>query len=208
MKKQMIRRCPWCGHEIDELKLLNQMLKKCSHCDHQYIEIDSEFGEEHRLHNIRMALLALSLVSAFLLVYSPLFIFLSQTLMIAFSLIKSMQTNHRRDNDKDIFTYKKYTADITFTEKLSTRQKKKYLSTCNVIPVCFVNAENIPVSHTICIYIENAAVISENKYECTFSFLPLSEVKFAISETGIRFYLFDDKLKIAEGVVTGRKDAF
>ena len=209
MKKQIIRRCPWCGHEVDELGLRNRTVKKCSHCDHKYTYGDCEFGEEHRIRNIRIALLTLSVVSSFFIIYSPLFMYLASALLIiATYLINPRQINYARDNDTEKFTYKRYSADITFTEKFSIKQKKLYLSNDNIIPVCFVNSENIPVSHTICICIENAAVISENKFECTFLFLPFSEVKFNINETGIRFYLFDEERKIAEGVVTGKKDAF
>lgn len=209
MKKQIISRCPWCGHEIKDPWMNITSVKKCRLCEHEYIYSDCEFGEENKIRNIRIIMLILSVVFMYFIVYSQVFMYLAvAALSIAQYLINPSQINNKRYNDTDIFTYKRYSADITFTEELRKKQKKLYLSNCNIIPVCFVNDENIPVSHTICIYIENAAVISENKFECTFSFLPLSEVKFNIEDFGIRFYLFDDKRKIAEGVVTGKKDAF
>ena len=209
MKKQIIKRCPWCGHNIEESGLLNQMIKKCSHCDHQYTESVCEFGKQRPLAIIWISLMLLSIIFfALSAICSLKFIILAHAALSIIPLIGGNQKNYFRDNDTDRFMYKKYTADIFFNKELSKKQKKSYLIEASIIPVCFIDSNGFPVSNTICIFIENAGIKSDNNFECTFSFLPLSEVKFNIEGTGIRFFLFDEKYRIGEGVVTGIKDAF
>ena len=211
MKKQIIKRCPWCGHDIEKSGVINQMIKKCSHCDHQYTESVCEFGNQRPLAIIWISLMLLSIVFLVLSgIYSLKFIILAHATLSVIPLIGGNQKNYIRDDEYDTskFMYKKYTADIFFNEELSKKQKKSYLIDASIIPVCFVDLNDFPVSNTICIFIENAAIKSDNNFECTFSFLPLSEVKFNIKGTGIHFFLFDGKYRIGEGVVTGIKDAF
>lgn len=59
MRNNIIKRCPWCGSEVEKLGLRTQTIKKCPKCEKKYTYGGSGFGDSNAEKYIKIALLIL-----------------------------------------------------------------------------------------------------------------------------------------------------
>lgn len=55
----------------------------------------------------------------------------------------------------------------------------------------------------MCLYI-GCEKITENEFECVFSFLPFSNVTYVIKDENARFFLFKEHKKIGSGMLLAK----
>ena len=208
MKNNKIRRCPWCGSEVEKLGLKTQTIKKCRKCGGEYTYGGSGFGDGNVKKYIKLALLVFCIICLYLCVYNKIFGFIMILSFIAVYSFDINEINYQRYNDSDAFIRKKYISVIRFNNNYSEKEIKTLLSNDNIFPICFIDNNQRPVSNDICISVEVTRKLSDNSYECIFSFLPLSCVKFDIKEPDTKFIVFNNHEKVGEGIVKGEKEGF
>lgn len=149
-----------------------------------------------------------TVVCLYLNVYNHIFcVFIPIFIIIVYAI--GYDSTYSRYEDQNKFQNKKYITRFIFQKSdYKKRNQKTLLRNDSIVPICFVNDKGFPISNNICVCIEDARVLSDNEYECIFSFLPLSEIKYNIKEFNLRFFFFDDYQKMGEGVVLREKEGF
>lgn len=208
MKKNNIKRCPWCGSKVDKLGLKNQTIKKCLKCNHKYTYGDTGFGDSNGKKYIRLALRLIAFICLTLSVFNPIFYVLMLILTALSFAIGYDELNYTRYDDSERFTYKKYIAEIRFNSDYTKKEIKLLLSNDNIFPICFVDNNQQPISNDICISVEDAKKTHDNLFEFTLSFLPLSEVKYSINEFNVKFICYDNGIIVGEGKVLKESTKF
>ncbi len=197
MKKH---KCPWCGEDVFMLSVYSTVKAKCNNCGHYYT-----YCSDSRATKVQKLSLVLLIVCMFIVPFD--YVPFVVELFLLFYVICYLFIPYERMDDTDKFTIKKYVSVITVDDNIRINPRKIFSSN-NIVPVCFINDKNIPVSNDICILIEDCKKNAANEYECIFSFLPLSRVKYDITEPDIKFIVFDDRVKIGVGIVKGEKRGF
>lgn len=193
-------RCPWCGNITEPLGLRTEMIKKCSNCGNRYT-----YHKDGFIWKLYSALWVLTCACSLLVMVNIWIAVISVCvlLMITFSSYYVMSYEQVNDNQKN--TYKKYKAKFKFTEsELNYIKRRYFMQDKSIIPICFINNNNIAVSNMICICIEGARKTTDNEFECSLSFLPLSNVTYEVKDKNIRFSFFKECKKIGSGMLLGK----
>ena len=66
--------------------------------------------------------------------------------------------------------------------------------------ICFVDDNEVPISHMLCVSTEDVKFISQKMFESNMFFIPMMTNNAEFSK-GTKFYVFDEKDKIAYGVL-------
>lgn len=193
-------KCPWCGNDVFMLSVYSSTKVKCDSCGHYYT-----YCSDSTANKIQKFLFVLMILCIFIVPFD--FMSVIVILFLVLYLICFLFIPYERMDDTDKFMNKKYVSIINMYDNVKINPRK-ILSSYNIIPVCFVNDKYIPVSNDICILIEDSKKNAPDEYECIFSFLPLSCVKYGIKEPNIKFVIFDDHVKVGEGIVMGEKEGF
>ncbi len=191
-------KCPWCGNDVFMLSIYSSTKDKCDNCGHYYT-----YCSDSKASKVQKLSFALLILCMFIVPFNCLpFIVV---LFLLFYVICYLFIPYERMDDTNKFMIKKYVSVITMYDNVKINPRK-ILSYYNIVPVCFIDDNDIPVSNDVCILIENSKKNSHDEYECTFSFLPSSNVKYDIKKTNIKFIIFDDRVKVGEGIVVGEVD--
>lgn len=209
MKLSSERRCPWCGEVVDNIR--NDMeryhTKECACCGKKY-----SFYYKNNIFLFSDIIFVLLIIGiAFTMIKKWFPIILCLIFVIVEILLQSMNPYEMYD-DEGIPIMKRYKAIFNFnSENFSAVELLKirlFLMEKSIIPICFADETDNPLSHVICISVESARKISKTKYECIFSFLPLSPFSYDASKTR-DFYLFDgDRKRVAKGRMTAEYSKF
>lgn len=192
-------RCPWCGNIAEPLGLRTEMIKKCSNCGNEYT-----YHKDGFIWKIHSALWILTCACSLLVMVNIWIavIIVCVLLMITFSCYYFMSYEKVNDNKKNIC--KKFKAKFEFADsELNYIKRRYFLQDKSIIPICFIN-NNIAVSNMICVCIEDAKKITDNEFECVFSFLPFSNVIYVIKDENARFFFFKEHKKIGGGMLLGK----
>lgn len=191
-------KCPWCRNDVFMLSIYSSTKKKCDNCGYYYT-----YCSDSRASKVQKLSFALLILCMFIVPFDflPFVVVLFLLLYVTCYLF----IPYERMDDTDKFIIKKYISSITMYDYIKINPRK-VLSSHNIVPVCFIDDKGIPVSNDVCILIENSKKNGHNEYECIFSFLPSSNIKYDIKKTNIKFIIFDNRVKIGEGIVTGESD--
>lgn len=203
MKRQ--HRCPWCGVITDTLGVGRFNILTCSNCKKRYTYYWD--GLMNKLHNIMLFVVCVfSIPLGFFNIYFfCIFIFLTIHLSYLFLELAS----YERVDDNKKFEHKKYKAKFKFDENdLGYIKRRYFLQDKSIIPVCFVDNNDIALSNMICICMEDTQNITKSEFDCVFSFLPLSDVTYNITYENIKFFFYKDYKKIGEGMVLNQIEGF
>ena len=189
----MKHRCPWCGEYIGNEKGISMLTSKCPFCCNKY----KSYRKSIR-YLIPFSICLIALVVLFNLglpVYSYYFIGLMGINEIILRLCPYI-----KDSDHYVIQKRQY-AKISLYSKEVTHIKfpKLRLVENQIFTICFINENNTPISHMICVSTESIHWEKQNRrLACIFAFLPLGQLDKEYS-TGTRFYLFYNNKKIGEG---------
>ncbi|WP_044976124.1 hypothetical protein [Ruminococcus sp. HUN007] len=193
-------KCPWCGNDVFMLSTYSSTKKKCDCCGHNYTYCDDSKACKAQKLSVGLMILCMFVVPFNFLPFIVVF-------FLSFYVSCYLFIPYERMDDTDKFMIKKYVSIITMYDIIKINPRK-ILSYYNIVPICFIKDNDIPISNDICILIESSKKIGPNEYECIFSFLPLSSVKFDIKEPNTKFIVFDNHEKVGEGIVKGEKEGF
>lgn len=207
MKLKHRHRCPWCGAVVDKSnrRLFDpKYVFRCSNCGHRY--------QTHKWSALqKIYISALILFFPFMIfaaITNERLIYIYFVMIIFIGITLENLTPYERYDDDIKFTIKKYKARLSMDGKLSIIRRKILLMYKSVIPICFIGKNGEPVSHVICISLEDTIKITPTEFECIFSFLPLSPVSYDMSESA-EFLLFDEERNtVGKGYVTSEYDGF
>ncbi|MCM1227342.1 MAG: hypothetical protein NC320_07960 [Clostridium sp.] len=207
MKLPTNRRCPWCGEIVKKIICNKYGIKTCGNCGNKYIAHNGTVSKIFVLFSVFWGIIAVLSINHISIAFIYGFFY------ICICVLSEKIITYERYNDDSIrFSIKKYSAKITFEhdDKFSTEYIKAriFLSDKAVIPICFADENDKPLSHVICINMEDTRRISYTEYECVFSFLPNSHVNCYAYKT-CDFYLFDgDRKRIAKGRILDEYNRF
>lgn len=212
MKKQIEIRCPWCG-EVYDFSKLSVSLRVYSYC------INCKRYGVHTLGRIRYIRLLLNFIALIALFFT--FIFYKQLgykVVIFFAIhwycygkgilcyyFEPLERYSTGSWSKRLYPYpypKVASAIIKWEPYKKTKitfLKWKVVEK-SIIPVCFIDDSNIPISHTYCIVVEESKIKRKNYSRLEFHFL-LECADENLLKEGNRFYLFNETYKIGEGVI-------
>lgn len=200
-EKYNTHRCPWCGElgKYPERHARHTNPVRCRHCDNEYsiYQINSIFflfeftppfilcwALHERFHPVIIVLIFAFWVC--ILKYYP------EKPLRRECDGNSYRKKHPVEYSKD------FKAKIRFHKNKMCFYQKMYclFPKKHIYPICFIDENNTPVSSTVCVLFEK---YNRFKKKGTLSYLPLGE-KFENVEKGMKFYIFDDKKIIGEGV--------
>lgn len=211
-KKQIEIRCPWCGEVFDYNKL-SIVLRNKTFCINCKKYSDNVLG---RIRYISILLHSVSLISLFctFLLYEQLkykvFIFLAiywytyGKARLCY-LLEPCERYSTGSWSKRLYPYpypKVASALIKWESYQTTRitYLKWKVVEKTILPVCFVDDSNNPISQTYCIVVEESKIKRKNYSKLEFHFL-LEDAKEDLLKEGNRFYIFNEKDKIGEGLI-------
>lgn len=194
MDLQLKHRCPWCGEVVEDIRSKKYNIKECGGCGHEYT-----YHNDGALSKISDFLGIFWIVIAALSMSNILIAIIYGILFVLAKLFICKNITYERYDDSDIkYDIKKHKAKFTFDQNNVSSwdyiKTRIFLSEKSIVPICFADENNYPLSHVICICMEGTRIISKTKYECIFSFLPQSDVSYDVSKTR-DFYLFDGNRK-------------
>lgn len=211
-KKEVEIRCPWCGEVYDYSKLSTMLRPKryCVNC--------KKYGNNTlgRIRYISILLRWTALINLFCI-----FIFYEQLkyrviIFLAIywysygkaQLCYYLEPCERYSTDswsKRLYPYpypKVAFAHIKWQPYKNTKitYLKWKVVEKTILPVCFVDDSNKPISQTYCIVVEESKVKRKSYSKLQFHFL-LEDAKEDLLKEGNRFYIFNEKDKIGEGII-------
>lgn len=178
------KRCPWCG-EIIKGRFFQRGHYHCPHCGN-YSKIYRS-GWIYGLGAI-VGFAFIIFLKYVLAIYSVL-IFWTIYSIICIALPLEMETKH-------FISRKKGTANFTLIKDFSLIKRKILFSEKRIFPICFVDINDKPISHTFCISIEDVKFISSESFDANIKFIPISNFNVNFHK-GEKFYLFHDSERIA-----------
>ena len=178
------KRCPWCG-EIIKGRFFQRGHYHCPHCGN-YSKIYRS-GWIYGLGAI-VGFAFIIFLKYVLAIYSVL-IFWTIYSIICIALPLEMETKH-------FIPRKKGTANFTFIKDFSLIKRKILFSEKRIFPICFVDINDKPISHTFCISIEDVKFISSESFDANIKFIPISDRNIDFNK-GERFYMFYNNEKVA-----------
>lgn len=183
----MTRRCPWCGEKL-EVSFGTFGEYKCKACDKK--SIIKRDGWSYWLPAIVSFIVIISIQS----LYS-----VSVLAIIYFAGLFDSSIAPLERIPQKFVPVKKSEAEVTFIKPFSFIKKRSTFTDEAIFTICFVDENDIPISHTIAVSIEYIS-FTEKGFDCKISFMP--ECKFNVDfKAGSRFYMFNEKEKIAQGTL-------
>ena len=171
------KRCPWCG-EIIKGRFFQRGHYHCPHCGN-YSKIYRS-GWIYGLGAI-VGFAFIIFLKYVLAIYSVL-IFWTIYSIICIALPLEMETKH-------FIPRKKGTANFTLIKDFSLIKRKILFSEKRIFPICFVDINDKPISHTFCISIEDVKFISSESFDANIKSIPISDRNIDFNK-GERFYMF------------------
>lgn len=220
MKKQWIKRieirCPWCGQAIKpkfgfHLVNVSKTEEYCSHC-HKVSKRDS--GLFLKISYFFDLASGISLISGGILITKKNWIF-GLSLIFLFIIFDEFSwfyyyLNPCERTSSGVWNERLYpypppptaVADITWVpdDKRKTSYLKWQIVEKSILPACFVDESNQPVSDVWCIVVEESKDRKENQSKLEFHFLSEDAPEYLL-KAGHRFILFNERSKIGEGVI-------
>lgn len=214
--KQIQIRCPWCGELIKtkfgfHLLKLSEIEEYCQHC-HKVSKRDS--GLFLKISYFFDLVSGISLISGgthiinknwfFGLLLFSFFIIFDEFSWFFYFLNPCERTSNGVWYER-LYPYPPpptAVADITWVS--DGKRKFSYLKwqivEKSILPVCFVDESNQPVSDVWCIVVEESKNRKENYSKLEFHFLS-EDAPGDLLQTGHRFILFNERSKIGEGII-------
>ncbi len=178
------KRCPWCG-EIIKGRFFQRGHYHCPNCGN-YSRIYRS-GWIYGLGAI-VGFAFIIFLKYVLAIYSVL-IFWTIYSIICVVLPLEMETKH-------FIPRKKSDARFTLIKDFSLVKRKLLFSEKQLFPICFVDINDKPISHTLCISVEDVKFISSESFDANIKFIPISNFNVDFHK-GDKFYLFHDSERIA-----------
>lgn len=178
------KRCPWCG-EVLKGRFIQRGRYHC-HCCGNYSKIYRS-GWVYGLGAIIGLALVIFLKYVFA-IFSVLILWLIYS-VICLALPLEMETEH-------FIPRKKSSAQFTLLKELPFIRRKLLFSEKQLFPICFVDDNDTPVSHTICISVEDVKFSSPRSFDANIKFIPISDHDTNFTK-GAKFYLFHNNERIA-----------
>lgn len=178
------KRCPWCG-EIIKGRFFQRGRYHCPSCGN-YSKI-YRYGWVYGLGAV-VGLGFLVLMKYVFPIYNV-FLFWTVYSVICIALPLEMDTKH-------FVPRKKGDARFTLIKDFSLFKRKILFSEKQLFPICFVDANDKPISHTLCISVEDVKFLSSGSFDANIKFIPISDFN-ADFHRGEKFYLFYNSEKIA-----------
>lgn len=209
MKLSSERRCPWCGETVDDIKGVKERYptKECTNCGKKY-----SFHYKSSIFLFSDFILVLLLIGISLAMIKRLFLLIVCAVLIIAALLLRRISPYEMYDDDGVPIMRKYRAKLTFNQKDTSPEDalkiRLFLMEKAIISICFSDGGDTLLSDAVCISIESARRISAYKYECTFSFLPLSPVSYDVSKTSDFFILDSDKKNIGKGKIMADYNKF
>ena len=157
------KRCPWCG-EIIKGRFFQRGHYHCPHCGN-YSKIYRS-GWIYGLGAI-VGFAFIIFLKYVLGIYSVL-IFWTIYSIICIALPLEMETKH-------FIPRKKGTANFTLIKYFSLIERKILFSEKRIFPICFVDINDKPISHTLCISVEDVKFISSESFDANIKSIPISD---------------------------------
>lgn len=183
----MKKRCPWCGEQV------HIHFTRSYHC--RYCNNKSKVYTDGWIYAIG----ALIIFVSFIALRQYFKISVSFVLIVWYVLTNLLLP--LKIDSKHYIPRKSAHASIKLLCKYSFLRKRFSFSENKLFVICFIDVNDIPVSHMLCISTEDVKFISKDQFECNIKFIPLSTIKTEFSK-GTKFYIFNDKEKIAYGELT------
>lgn len=211
-KKDIEKRCPWCG-EIYNYSGFSSPRSKIVICEKCKKYGCHSLGRL-RLISIFFNIVALICLFSMFILYKKIdlkiiifFCIYSYTHSSALSCLYSEPYERYSLGkwNKNLYSYpfpKVALANITWESFRITNISwlKWKVVEKTILPVCFIDDENMPISLTYCIVVESSKVLKKNHSQLEFHFL-LEEAPEELLEAGKRFYIFNERIKIGEGII-------
>lgn len=178
------KRCPWCG-EIIKGRFFQRGHYHCPNCGN-YSKI-YKYGWIYGLGAI-VGLAFIIFLKYVFAIYS-IFIFWIIYSIICIALPLEMETKH-------FIPRKKGTANFTLIKDFSLIKRKILFSEKRIFPICFVDINDKPISHTFCFSIEDVKFISSESFDANIKSIPISDRDIDFNK-GERFYMFYNNEKVA-----------
>lgn len=180
MKINYISRCPWCGCNSRMIKKENTYL--CSKCHKHSITIRDNYVFEFQNNQGIILGLVLTLTNTIInnifKINLPLDLIVVISFMMSIGILICYSKYTLNNNFKYIRTYiydeeiAEKSINIKIKNAIHLLKYSKYLSNNSIIPICFTDENNIPVSLVCCVRIEKHKFdIFHNEYICELRFL-------------------------------------
>lgn len=190
------KRCPWCGyvlkHDSNSFKI-DRYAIKCLNC-HKW--------SRPRMNIILPILLLLIVVIGFLWncqkISFVLFFIISQILLIHINKLPYKRISNDKWNkriEEDVFIGVAQISWYSIKEGGLFLIKHRVLNHY-IMPICFYDNDNNPVTHTLCVRVERVSRIKRDKYKI---FALNYSINIDIINNNKKFYIFNKKKIIAEG---------
>lgn len=183
------KRCPWCG-EIIKGRFFQRGHYHCTHCGNY-----SKIYRSGWIYGLG-AVFGLGVIILMKYVFSIYSLILFWTIysITCIALPLEMASKH-------FVPRKKSNVKITVMKKIPLIKRRLLFSEKKLFPICFIDDNNNPISHTLCISVEDVKFISSNNLCANIKFIPLSDFN-ADFHKGTKFYLFHDGEKVGCGVLS------
>lgn len=178
------KRCPWCG-EIIKGRFFQRSHYHCPHCGNY-----SKIYRSGWIYGLGAIVgFAFIIFLKYVLAIYSIFIFWTIYSIICIALPLEMETKH-------FIPRKKGTANFTLIKDFSLIKRKILFSEKRIFPICFVDINDKPISHTFCISIEDVKFISSESFDANIKSIPISDRNIDFNK-GERFYMFYNNEKVA-----------
>ena len=134
------------------------------------------------------------------------YIFLSEHFKISVSLVLviwyvlSSAVLPLKIESKHFVPRRKAAISVTLLREYSFFKKRYIFSENRIFVICIVDDNEVPISHMLCVSTEDVKFISQKMFESNMFFIPMMTNNAEFSK-GTKFYVFDEKDKIAYGVL-------
>lgn len=178
------KRCPWCG-EIIKGRFFQRGRYHCPNCGNY-----SKIYRSGWVYGIGAIVgVGLIIFLKYMFAIYSLLIFWTIYSVICTALPLEMETKH-------FIPRKKSDARFTLIKDFSLVKRKLLFSEKQLFPICFVDINDKPISHTLCISVEDVKFISSESFDANIKFIPISNFNVDFNK-GEKFYLFYDSERIA-----------
>ena len=170
------KRCPWCG-EIIKGRFFQRGHYHCPHCGNY-----SKIYRSGWIYGLGAIVgFAFIIFLKYVLAIYSIFIFWTIYSIICIALPLEMETKH-------FIPRKKGTANFTLIKDFSLIKRKILFSEKRIFPICFVDINDKPISHTF--------FISSESFDANIKSIPISDRNIDFNK-GERFYMFYNNEKVA-----------
>lgn len=185
----MKKRCPWCGEIVPE-KFFPFAGYVCPSC-----------GNRSKLHLFGGVYLFLFSIGILLLIALDHFFSIKSVWLIVILFAFTALTLPLETDSRHFVPQKKSKAEFTLLHDMFVLKKKIVFSEKRIFPICFVDDNDVPISHMICCSFEDTKFSEKNRATASVKFVPLSDHKVDFP-SGTKFFLFIEETRAAEGRLT------